>query len=169
MDFEKLLQKAQASRFGMWKLNFLLHRFIPFNRPHNLTIKSITKSEVKVEIPYQKSNLNHIKGLHACGLATVAEYASGLLLLYKLGVKKYRIIMESIHVEYHYQGKKSATAVYTLSDEELEKEILAVLEKEGKATKECEIGVFDADQNKLCTVTTMWQIKSWEKVKTKVD
>lgn len=167
MDIERLIKKAEASRFGMWKLNFLLHRFIPFNRPHNLQIVALSKQAVKVKLPYQKSNLNHLKGLHACGLATAAEYASGLLLLYNLGFKKYRLIMQSLSVTYHYQGRTNGFATFKLSDEDLKK-ALKDLEQEGKILHSCEIPVFDEEDNKLCTVTTNWQIKKWSKVKTKV-
>tara|TARA_B100001109_G_C18864141_1_gene475876 strand:- start:5244 stop:5747 length:504 start_codon:yes stop_codon:yes gene_type:complete len=167
MNFEGILKQAETSKFGLWKLNFLLHRFIPFNKPHNLKIRAISKQQVKVEIPYQTSNLNHIKGLHACGLATVAEYASGLLLLYKLGMKKYRLIMEKIEVEYHYQGKMNAFAQFELNEEAFQKTILE-LESKGQFSQVCEIPVIDLAGNQLCTVRTHWQIKSWEKVKTKL-
>lgn len=169
MNFEKLIKSAETSSFGLWKLNFLLHRFIPFNKPHGLKIKTISKHQVQVILPYQKSNLNHIKGLHACSLATAAEYASGLLLLYKLGIKEYRIIMESIDVNYHYQGKSTATAIYELRNEVFKNEILDILKKEGKVIKLCEIEVFDQEKNKLCTVRTKWQIKNWNQVKTRVN
>src|SRR5690606_9167838 len=116
MDFNKLIKHAQNSKFGLWKLNFLLQRFIPFNRPHGIKIVSLNPNRVEVNIPYKKKNLNHIKGLHACGLATAAEFSSGFLLLSRLGMENYRLIMQSLEVEYFYQGKKNATAVYEISE-----------------------------------------------------
>jgi hypothetical protein len=151
MNFNKLLEKAKASKFGMWKLNFLLQRFIPFNRPHGLEVLCVEQNMVQVKMPYQSSNLNHIKGLHACGLATAAEYSSGLLLLSRLGMKNYRIIMESIEVKYFYQGKSDAIAI------------------NGIAYKVCTIHLHDSNKNLLCTANTNWQIKSWKDVKTKVS
>ena len=85
MDLNKIIKSAQSSNFGLWKFNFILHRVIPFNKPHNLKVVHIDSNKVVVNIPYKKSNLNHIKGLHACVQATAAEYASGLLLLSRLG------------------------------------------------------------------------------------
>ncbi len=169
MNFIALLEKAQTSKWGMWKLNFLLQRFIPFNKPHGLKIISIDLNEVKVMLPYKKNNLNHLKGLHACSLATAAEYASGLLLLYRLDVKNYRIIMESIKVEYKYQGKSDAIATFSISDEEFKSTVLEPVEKEGAIYKKCNIKVRDQEENLLCEVTTNWQIKSWKKVKTKLN
>jgi len=166
MDFNQLIEKASVSKFGMWKLNFLLHRYIPFNRPHLLKIISINKNKVEVKLPYQNSNLNHLKGLHACAMATAAEYASGLLLLYKLGIKDYRIIMDSIRVNYLYQGKMDAIATFEIGEEEFEESLIKPLETDA-VLKECKIEVKDVEENLLCEVFTNWQIKSWKEVKTK--
>ena len=122
MDFNKLIRSAQTSRFGLWKLNFLLKRLIPFNRPHGIKIIDLTANRVEVLLPMKNANLNHLKGLHACGLATAAEFSSGFLLLSRLGIENYRLIMQSLEVEYFYQGKTDARAIYELSDEELEEE-----------------------------------------------
>lgn len=166
MNFIRLIDQARNSDFGRWKLNFLLQRFIPFNRPHRLKIIAHSPNEVKVKLPYRKSNLNHIRGLHACGLATAAEYASGFLLLYKLGMQEYRIIMESIQVNYKYQGKKDGIATFSISDEAFQESVLLPLQKEGIVYKPCKIEVHDIEGNLLCEATTNWQIKKWEKVKT---
>ena len=168
MDFNKLLLKARSSKFGMWKLNFLLQRFIPFNKPHDLVVLKVEQNIVQVKMPYRKSNLNHIKGLHACGLATAAEYSSGLLLLSRLGMKKYRIIMESIEVKYFYQGKSDAIATFEMSDEDYNTTVMEPIAKEGIAYKVCTIHLHDKENNLLCTAKTNWQIKSWKDVKTKV-
>ena len=169
MDFNKLIKKAEHSSFNLWLLNFLLHRFIPFNKPHGLKIIKISKEEVQVKIPHKKNNLNHIKGLHACVLATAAEYSSGLLLLYKIGSKDYRIIMESLKVDYHYQAKMEAVASFSIKEEEFESTVLKPLEMKGKVFKQCTIELHDIKGNHLCTAATNWQIKSWKSVKTKLD
>ena len=169
MDFNKLLEKARASKFGMWKLNFLLQRFIPFNRPHGFEVLRVEKNKVQVLMPYETSNLNHIKGLHACGLATAAEYSSGLLLLSRLGMKKYRIIMESIEVKYFYQGKTDAIATFEMSDDEYQSTVLDPFIQDGIAYKVCTIHLHDTSENLICTAKTNWQIKSWKDVKTKVN
>ena len=166
MNFVKLIEQAESSSFKLWTLNFLLHRFIPFNKPHGLRISKINKEQVEVFIPYKKKNLNHIKGLHACVLATAAEYSSGLLLLYKIGSKDYRIIMESLKVEYHYQAKMEALATFEISDSEFNETVMKPLKKEGKVFKQCVIKLFDKEGNHLCTAYTNWQIKAWKAVKT---
>ncbi len=167
MNFNNILEDAQSSAFGLWKFNFLLHRMIPFNKPHGLKVTTITPNKVVVFIPYKKANLNHIKGLHACVQATAAEYASGLLLLSRLGFKDYRIIMESMDLKYLYQGKVPANATFELSDEVLANDIKAPLEKGEVIYYQAQISVKDEKGNELCIATTNWQLKPWNKVKTK--
>jgi acyl-coenzyme A thioesterase PaaI-like protein len=167
MNFISILEDAQSSAFGLWKFNFLLHRMIPFNKPHGLKVTQITANKAVVHIPFKKANLNHIKGLHACVQATAAEYASGLLLLSRLGFKDYRIIMESMELKYSYQGKIAANAVFELSEESLEKEIKIPLERGEVVYYKAQISVKDEKGNELCIATTNWQLKPWNKVKTK--
>ena len=167
MDFNKIVEKAKTSKFGMWKLNFGLHRFIPFNRPHGIKIVEIKEDSISTTIPKWKINHNHIKGIHACGLATCAEFCTGLVLLNKLGMKSYRLIMESLEIKFHYQAKSDVTATYELTDS-MVKEIKSTLEKDGVTYKKCEVNLHDAEGNHVATCYTNWQIKDWKKVKTKV-
>ena len=169
MNIDKLIEKAKTSTFSRWKLNFLLQRYIPFNRPHGLKIIHIDKNEVQVKIPNWRINQNHLKGIHACCMATAAEYSSGFLLLHRLGMKNYRIIMESLDVTYKYQGKTDAIATFKIDDTDFESNVMNVLKKEGLVYKICTIHVHDINNNLLCEANTNWQIKSWEKVKTKLD
>ena len=168
MDFNKIVEKAKKSSFGMWKLNFGLQRFIPFNRPHGIKVIQILDDSVTTKIPKWKINHNHIKGIHACGLATCAEFCTGLVLLYKLGMKDYRIIMESLEIKFHYQAKSDVTASYEFTDVELA-EIKSKLKDESIAYKKCEVKLHDKEGNHIATCTTNWQIKDWKKVKTKVQ
>ncbi len=94
MQLAPLLQKARTSRIARWWLNGLLRWMIPFNRPHGFKVTPLQAGGIRVDIPYWRINHNHIKGIHACALATAAEYCSGLALLEKLDAKQYRLIDE---------------------------------------------------------------------------
>ena len=165
---EKLFAKAQYSGFWLWVLNKVLQRVIPFNKPHRIVVSKIKDDGIEAQIPYRRKNLNHIKGIHACGLATVAEFTSGLVLLSKLGTKDYRLIMESIEVKYQYQAKSTATASFSISEDRLQKEVVGPLQSEDAVYIRCEIPVKDTADNTVCTAYTNWQIKRWDKVRTKV-
>lgn len=168
MDLRNLIEKAQASRFRLWLLNRALAFAIPFNKPHRLKVQKITKTDIEILIPYRRSNLNHIKGLHACGLATLCEYTAGLLLSYRLDLKKYRMIMRSLHMQYHYQGKMDAIARFSISEEWLRNHVTAPLQQSDHVFVACEVSVHDVQGNLLCTGTSDWQVKNWEKVRVKV-
>jgi len=167
-QLRSLILKAKDSEFYMFILNRMLWVGIPFNKPHKLKVERITDTFVTTVSPYIRRNFNHIKGIHACCIATVAEFSSGLLLISKLDPGKYRLIMADLHAEYHYQAKSKLTAKTELSEDVLEEEVIAPLNETDKIIKKMQTFIYDADNNHVATVTTQWQIKSWAKVKTKV-
>jgi len=168
MNTDQLFEKARRSSFSLWMLNRVLYRMIPFNKPHGLKVSALMPEETIVVIPYKKKNLNHLKGLHACVLITGAEYCSGLVLLQHLNPRRYRLIMKDLKVTYHYQAKMEAHASFGLSSEFIEKNVVEQLKNNASADIECQIEVRDSQKNHLCTVVTNWQIKDWQKVKTKM-
>ena len=168
MNFEKYIANAKTSKFGLWKLNFGLGMMIPFNKPHKIKIKTIEDDRVTTVIPYRRKNFNHIKGVHACGMATAAEFASGFLLLTKLGAKKYRLIMESLRMEYVYQAKTDIVAEFSINDAWIQEKVKTPLESNESIMVECEIKLYDTNKNHVATGYTNWQIKDWTKVKTKL-
>ena len=161
------IERAKHSKFYLWVLNAGLARMIPFNKPHGFKILEIGDYHIKILIPYKRKNLNHIRGLHACALATISEYATGLLLISKLGFDTYRIIMQRLEMDYHYQGKMDATAHFAISEQWLNDQIYEPLKSQESATLICEIKIFDAKSNHLTTGKVHWQIKEWKRVKTK--
>jgi len=168
MNFEKYIANAKASSFGLWKLNMGLGYMIPFNKPHKIKIKTIEDNKVTTIIPYKRKNFNHIKGVHACGMATAAEFASGFLLLTKLGAKNYRLIMESLEMKYVYQAKTDIVAHFELDDNWVDEKVKNPLKTNDSVMVKCEIKLFDTANNHVATGYTNWQIKDWKKVKTKL-
>lgn len=161
------IERAKHSKFYLWLLNAGLARMIPFNKPHGFKILEVGDYHIKLLIPYKRKNLNHIRGLHACALATISEYATGLLLISKLGFDTYRIIMQRLEMDYHYQGKMDATAHFAISKEWLDQNIYLPLKSQESAIVVCEIKIYDAKENHLTTGKVHWQIKEWKRVKTK--
>lgn len=164
----KIIEKAKKSSFYRSLLNFSLDRMIPFNKPHGFSVVEIGDYHLKTRIPYKKSNFNHIRGLHACALATISEFTTGFLLVTKLDAKKYRLIMQKLEMNYHYQGKMDGYATFTISEEWLDKNIYTPLDASDSVVIICEVKIHDANENHLTTGFVHWQIKDWRKVKTKV-
>lgn len=168
MNVRKFIERARYSAFHLWVLNLGLQRMVPFNKPHDLRVSEIGDHHVKMRIPYKRKNLNHIRGIHACALATLSEYATGFLLLSKLEFDTYRIIMQRLEMEYHYQGKTDAIAEFTLEPEWLRINILDPLSELDSVLVNCQVKIHDLKGNHLTTGNIFWQIKKWSNVKTKL-
>jgi len=167
-DPAKIVEKAKHSSWHLKILNWSLNRMIPFNKPHDFKIVEIGDYHIKTHIPYKKSNFNHIRGLHACALATISEFTTGFLLITKLDAQKYRLIMQRLEMDYHYQGKKNAFAIFALSLEWFEQNIYSPLKNQDSTVVICEVKIVDEDNHHLTTGRVYWQVKAWSKVKTKV-
>lgn len=163
----KILEKAKHSSFYLMVLNWSMNRMVPFNKPHGFRILEIADYRLKTLMPYRRSNFNHIRGLHACGLATISEFTTGFLLLSSLDMKKYRIIMQRLEMNYHYQGKMDATAEFIISKEWLDEKVINPLKTQEAVVVPCEVKIHDIKGNHLTTGTVYWQFKDWANVKTK--
>lgn len=165
LSIRRLLDKAAHSSFYLWLLNRGVNRMVPFNRPHHFQVTRVTEDSLHINVPYRAFNFNHIKGIHACALATVGELAAGMMLMREFDFSEYRLIMSQLSVDYFYQAKQAVTAVASLTDTD-KQEALGEIATEGKAMIKMAAQLHDQDNNAICTVTTTWQIKPWSAVKT---
>ena len=167
-NINKIIQKSRRSNFYRKLLNMGLNRMVPFNRPHGIEVIEISDNHLKTKIPYKKANFNHIKGIHACALATLSEFTTGFLLLSRLNPEKYRLIMQSLQMDYHYQAKMDAFGTFYISKEWLEELIFDPLRSTDKIVVDCEVKIYDKEGNHISTGLVSWQIKSWGSVQTAV-
>lgn len=168
MHLPSLLSKARASSFTRWWLNTALPFAIPFNRPHGFKVKPLPEGGISVSIPYWRVNHNHIRGIHACAIATASEMCSGLSLLEQLDPKKYRLIMRTLHMEYHFQAKMKAIATCVPDAAAMQRDVIAALADRDAVDHTSIVEVRDVKGNHLATATVTWQVKEWSKVRTKV-
>lgn len=168
MPMQQILKKAQTSSFYRWLLNRGLNRMVPFNKPHGFTIVEVADYRLKTRLPYRKRNLNHIRGLHACALATITEFTTGFLLVSRLDPAKYRLIMKRLEMEYHFQGKMDAFAEFAVTEAWMEQHIYTPLKDEDAVVVNCELKIYDEKGNHLTTGNVYWQIKAWSRVKTAI-
>ena len=166
MDLPALLKRSRTSGFQRWLLNAGLARMIPFNRPHGFRVVPLETGGIKVLVPFHRINRNHINGIHACCLATAAEFCSGLALMEQLDAKHYRIIMKSLHMEYHYQAKAPAQAVFAPSAAAVEAAIRPYLDRGEPALYVAKVPLHDDQGNHVATGSITWQVKAWSAVRT---
>lgn len=166
-DLQSVVQRARTSPFHRRVLNWSLDRMIPFNKPHGLRVVEIGEHYLKTRVPFSRRNLNHIRGLHACALATVSEFTTGFLLVTKLDASRYRLIMKQLEMHYHYQGKMDAIAEFHANEAWLTTNIFQPLQSQDSVVVKCDVKIHDVQGNHLTTGFVHWQIKNWDKVKTK--
>ena len=162
-----LIQKASSSKKHLWLLNKLMNHLVRFNKPHGFQVIKISDDQVQTFAPYRKKNFNHVRGIHACAIATAGELAAGLSLMYHFSPMEYRVILANLTIDYHYQAKKDVVAVARFSAPEKEAVMLA-LKNAGKTQHMVITEVNDSDHQLIATVKSTWQIKAWKEVNTKV-
>ncbi len=168
MDLQIIAKKAQTSKRYLFLLNFFLSRFVPFNKAHRFKVTSISDYKLWVKAPYRKSNFNHLRGIHACAQATIAEISSGLLLISLLNPKEYRLILQKLELEYLYQAKTDTVSKFEIDAQWLQEKVLLPLKQQDRVFIDCPINLFDAEGNKVAEAKARWQIKNWKSVKTAV-
>lgn len=160
-----LFAKAQNSVLHRRLLTYGLSSFVPFNRAHGFSVQKVEPYAITIRLPYKRSNFNHLKGLHACALATLAELTSGVVLLAMLDPGQYRLILKSLRVEYHMQGLNHAFARFEASPDWLQTHVKQPLTMQESVLVCPEVQVVDLSGQVLCTGYPEWQIKDWKAVK----
>lgn len=163
LNLENIVKRAYTSKFWLEILNYGLWFKIPFNKPHRLRIIELSENSISVRIPYVRKNMNHLKGIHACALATASEYACGFLLISRLSADKYRLIMRSMHVDYTKQGKSDVYVKFNLDENRIE-EITSKLKIEKQCLEILEVEVRDKQQNLISVAKLEWQLKEWKSI-----
>lgn len=164
----QLIKKAQRSPFRLWLLNIILWWKIPFNLPHRIKIIKIEEEAITMLLPFRKRNKNHINSMHACALATICEYITGITLAKVIDPEKYRFILQKLEMSYKYQAKKDVIARMEIPSGWIMDEVLVPLRSAESVIKEFKAELFDTDHNLICIGSSNWQIKKWDAVKTKV-
>ena len=163
MHLLSLIRSARDSRWKRFLLDQVLNWKIPFNSPHGFRVIPMDGG-IRVRIPFWSVNRNHINGIHACALATGAEMCSGLALLEHLDPDKYRLIMASMHMDYHKQAKRITFAECKPPVEEIEA-VINGMNSEEAVRYESAIALHDDQGLHVATGVVVWQVKAWEKVK----
>ncbi|MBK6775172.1 MAG: DUF4442 domain-containing protein [Flavobacteriales bacterium] len=168
MNLSALLRASRTSAWKRFLLNQGLNFKIPFNNPHGFRVIPLPEGGIRVRIPWWHVNRNHIKGMHACALATGAELCSGLSVLEHLDPAQYRLIMASLHMEYHKQAKSTAFAQCAPTIADVQAHVMTPLAVAESVRYNSTVEVHDVEGTHIATGTIIWQVKKWGSVRTKV-
>lgn len=150
------LERAQHGRVT-W-VSRVLQEVIPFNRPHRLKIVSLGPNQCVVSLPWRRRNLNHLRTMHACALATAAEYASGLCILSLFGVGGVRLIMSDLHMHYSRRAESACLATASISESQQEG-IQEALNRDGRASLLLHSTVRDSSGDVVAEADIEWHLK----------
>ena len=154
---QRQLEVAKGGRTG-W-MSRLMQEVIPFNRPHRLRVQTLTDHSCEVSLPWRRRNLNHVGTMHACALATAAEYASGLCVLSALGVGKARLVMAELNMTYQRRAESACVACASLPADVLE-QVKEKLGQEGRVAFDLHSEVQDAEGEVVAEARITWHLKS---------
>jgi acyl-coenzyme A thioesterase PaaI-like protein len=154
---QRQLDAAKGGKTG-W-VSRLMQEVIPFNRPHRLTIQSLSEERCEVVLPFRRRNLNHVGTMHACALATAAEYASGLCVLSAFGVGHVRLVMSNLQISYSKRGDSACVAEAELPSEML-KHVQTQLNDHGRCSFELHAVVRDAADEVVAEAQITWHLKA---------
>jgi acyl-coenzyme A thioesterase PaaI-like protein len=96
--------------------------------------------------------------MHACALATAAEYASGLCVLSALGIENKRLIMSDLAMTYRRRAESACLATALLPQGDLEL-LKGELEREGRGSFVLHSTVRDAKGEVVADAEITWHVK----------
>lgn len=160
---DKLVDKSEHP-VGLFFLEKIFTIGIPFNIPHSISFKKLDKNQSRLRLKYTRLNRNHLKGIHACAICTVGEFAAGILLCKNFPMTKYRVIMKSLKADYAKQARSHIFAQADISEADI-RSIKDQVEKSDQGTIEIKTVITDESNQQLAVITTLWQLKDWSKTK----
>ena len=162
--FKWAISRAKSGK--PWFFSRLMQEVIPFNMPHGISIVEISKNRSKVYLPHKRKNKNHLGTMHACAIATAAEYVSGLNVVNAFDMEKFRLIMSRIEVDYVRRPNGFCSAECVIEEDQMSK-INSELESDGVSKFSLKSVINDSKNERVAEATIHWQVKSWQKVRVK--
>jgi acyl-coenzyme A thioesterase PaaI-like protein len=100
-------------------VSFLLGKIVPMVGTARLHFDEVSSQRVVVSIRNRRRVQNHIKGVHAAGMALLAETATGFCVGMNLPDDKLPLI-KTLHVDYLKRAQGDMKAVAQLTPEQIE-------------------------------------------------
>lgn len=157
----------RAKRGKVVRLNAVFRSILPFNVPHGIRVRSFSEREVRVALPDKRANRNHLKGMHACAIATACEFCSGLAVLAQFEMQSYRLIMHRLEVDYTRRPAKGTCEARAVIPEGFKDEVLGLIEAsaDGAARFVMPSTLYDMQGEAVAHAVVHWHVKAWNAVK----
>jgi acyl-coenzyme A thioesterase PaaI-like protein len=163
--FSWAVERAKSGNF-IW-LNVVFKRVLPFNAPHGIKISGLNEDQVQVALPSRRANQNHLKGMHACAMATACEFCSGIAVLIRFDMTDYRLIMNRLEVEYlRRPAPGDCMAVADIPDD-LAARVNAEIDtsQDGASRFVLPSRLLDSNGEVVAEAQVHWHVKPWSRVR----
>jgi len=139
----------------------------PFNAPLRARVLLWEPTICRVRVPDRRALHNHLRGTHACALATAGETAAGLLLLRTFPFSRYRLILKDLSITFERQARSTDLLAEADLPREAAESVRAGLEAGEAQLVPMETRLSEPGGARLAVVRTTWQVKAWSQVRTR--
>ncbi len=133
----------------------LMGRFVPFLATAGLRFEHISRETVRVSLRNRRPVQNHIKGIHACATALLAETATGFAVQMNIPDDKL-ILLKSMHIQYTKRAEGNLYAVARISDDMAAR---LQTEERGNFSVPCEVGDESGEAPVVVEMVWAWVTK----------
>lgn len=129
---------------------FVMGRFVPFINTSGLQFETLTREEVRVSIRNKRKVQNHIRGVHACVMALLAETASGFVFGMNTPDDKL-MLLKSMHIDYTKRSVGNMYAIATLDENNAQQ-----IQQEERGNMLVPVHVYDESGEEPIEVQMVW-------------
>ena len=137
----------------------LMQEVIPFNRPHRLTVQSLSDERCEVALPFRRRNLNHVGTMHACPWPLPRNMPLACACSVPLVCGHVRLVMANMEISYSRRGDSRCVAEAELPSEMLQ-HVQTQLNDHGRCAFELHAVVRDADDEVVAEAQITWHLKA---------
>ena len=144
-----------SNRIKSWALSLAFNSQVKFAGTSGIRINELTARSSQVELRNRWRVQNHIGGIHACGMALLAESATGVV--FGMNVPDTHLpLLKSMKVEFNRRAQGDLRAHATLSEEQIDK--IQKTEK-GSTIVSVEISDLSNQHPIVCEMEWAWTTK----------
>ena len=138
----------------------------PFNAPLHADVEDWTPTRCRIRVPNRRPLHNHLRGIHACALATAGETAAGLMLLRTFPFSRYRLILKDLSITFERQARTDLVAEAGQATEDVAR-VQAGLDRGEAQLVPLVTRIREPSGEALAEVRTTWQVKAWSQVRSR--
>jgi len=151
------MKKSDKINFEMVK-DFIENK-IPFFKKVGISVETISLGKIKLSIPFDSNNLNHLGTYQAGVYLTLAEAAGGALLATVLDLSDVLLLTKECHLKFGEPAKKYLSYEGGIDIKEAEK-IIQRLEEERKVNIPLEITLLNEQGRMAAEASVIYYLRT---------